>query len=1605
MIIKKKNIIEIVIPKKFSEKQIGIFMNDFVEKYKELSPIDILYFDFTQTEWIGNQNLLLLSGLIKYLYYSEKKIKIKLLDYLTLNKRRVEQICELWYVWQLHSIFDKKENDFENYIEKFDNNTLKNLCGQYKIYFDKYKNKLNYDLYDDQFSIIPFVPLDYILDGNTMNELKPVYDLNQVINNQLQDCKCNHPFTEKTISAIISKELYDNFLDHFDKEKSFFKSNQDWAFMSIALKRKLNTDKQSLFEYNFEEEELKDTKSFFFDNKTKKYKNENLIQFSFIDFGAGVVETLGNQYKKEHHIPQHSDIREDQSINNEVLKYAFKHNSSQNPILDKHEKIINYIPRGLYDLLVIVKRYKGLLIVRSNYGKILYNFSNTNDEKNFIFFDKDKKEYFPGTYISIYIPALEGFYDKSVIRPEYQYLPSQNIPTKKHEISLLSIISEINNIDIKSRYKHLLKRLSQELEYKEGENWLTYISLEGVTDTNIIRKTIFYLIGTNEVHEHNSIIIIYPPSEEIINNINEEIGVLDKDNVIRDFSINPIPVIYLDRNKLDINLDWIGISEPEDKQKLNDLLHETHSLILKDLKDGYKAVGNINRIDNFENFKSKLPTAKKLLTCYKTTIIEEAIKEFNCIKTDIDSIYLCNGNYYQESFLQLIDVLNSRKYENVIPSILFEEIKIYIGDKSPEIENFDKDLIYIAITASSHKILKSLKDRGEIKEKNCLFLDSYLNFENEIQDKIKEGANYILVCDAIATGNLAMRLEAIITNHKANFVAIAVIVNTLDNKFEKYADFEKGFKNKLIYLYQYPIEKHKRAELTNEQRQKEIIRINPYTNIPIILSNEITNEKDSILLLNEEFLECIEKNDIEIRFKLFNNLIHPYFFRTAEILEKENLKIRQKDVSHSIIHKIFSALETKKGYEKADYIFYPKNSDIKGLNIRYLLPMALKGEEQNYFELERYSTNNGWKFPHTTEYFKKEIAEKTVLILDDGSCSGDSLYQMINELSYYNPEIINVLSIIGRVESPKREFFSKIKSIKGTEKDNIKINIYFGTHWHIPVFYPEMNPYSDEIKWLNEIDKKSNVPEKIKLNADKIKKEIRPKTDEEIQQDAEILQEINKGRRKGFDYKFFPVDKKNKEIPKKEILTVRNEIGKVICYRFYVESFEWFDKHIIKKTANCYQDMDTKTRKRIEELFMCFLYEPYLYLDLIRTIPEIQSLVEKFIEDIIFEQKINIGNLQYEWRKPDIIHLFFIAYQDDKLIEKLELPKFKQLLKFAENKVNYVLCKLLYYSSLNDKEQYKGIFAKIKTEIIVAYLSPENQDVDKNVKLFNYFIASLSGKGSFRDKLQEIHEEYKRISDIKFHKENVNTYIESSRNCLNAIRKDRNNPATYKILLRCLDEVISLISKILEISESRYKSYFSEHLSLFEGDSKYSLRKIQGRLSNYSTMIFDTRTLKDDDVENLNSDIINLQDRFFDPDSTSYKIFYKITIENIKEKIVNYKNEINKTTHKYNFDIYNSSFSVYFSDYIFEDIVLKNIFGNFEKYADENEDIKIEIKDKEVKFIEITITNKSNEKYATGGLQGTHLITKLNECPNNLFRYSTRKEKEIFKQVITLRKT
>ena len=106
---------------------------------------------------------------------------------------------------------------------------------------------------------------------------------------------------------------------------------------------------------------------------------------------------------------------------------------------------------------------------------------------------------------------------------------------------------------------------------------------------------------------------------------------------------------------------------------------------------------------------------------------------------------------------------------------------------------------------------------------------------------------------------------------------------------------------------------------------------------------------------------------------------------------------------------------------------------------------------------------------------------------------------------------------------------------------------------------------------------------------------------------------------------------------------MRDELGKVIGYRHYKESFAFFDC-LIKKYENEVATIDRY--KEIELLCATFIYEPYLYEKIVGILPDVVEKIEDFVCDLIFSDKNIFETLTYRWNKKDIIHLFFIVFKN-----------------------------------------------------------------------------------------------------------------------------------------------------------------------------------------------------------------------------------------------------------------------------------------------------------------------------------------------------------------------
>nr|WP_315200961.1 hypothetical protein [uncultured Flavobacterium sp.] len=1560
-------------PKKVGEKQIDLIVSNFYHFFtKDSTSINKYIFDFSDVEWIDNQGMLIVTSLLKYLVDMQVSFKFHFLkngSSVETDRRIAKQFVEIWEVWKIYEIVPDQR--YKDYFD-IDGNTIESLKNRFSI-------KINNQEIYDRYGITPFLTLDKIdkyEDRKISEMISKIYALNDVTNEILKDSNCFLPFENETIGTIITKELYENFLDHF--KGSIFETSNHYAFMSIALRKKIfpagersESQQQYFLQRNFEEESMEEIKSFYYNLNEKTFKNESLLQISFLDFGEGIPKSLFDSYTKSNKIAFTNTPTS--NIDSNILEYAFMPTSSQHMLHERYEK--SFIsPRGLFDLLSIVKRFEGIVVARSNRGKVAFDFSNNNDFSASVRHFQNNDCFFPGTLITIFIPErnLEKRFDNSAIKLPAQELKFNFSSSEVNYISIFELQNKIiqSKLDKKDVYNDLFKNLIYDIE--SIHNSLIYVDFKGYEiDERITKKIIFYLTSDYEINSSKNIVVINPPPIKFLESIRDEI--LNLSSVEKNFKIHPTVFVYIKNGNDSLELFWLGVYSENDINKLNKLLYKTHDLSYADFENPDALVSHINKYDKNGNLVSVINSAH-ILEFYKEKIRRARNKELDTlirpnIKKEEGSIFLCNGNYYQYEYLQLFDLLNERESLKYLAGELYQEMSSKISD----IEQF----IFVGITASSQKIIQSfIHNEGVLPEK-CVLLNNYFSFEKEKKfvDSFKEGDKVILICDVISTGFMVNKLESQLKRLGASLDKIGVLVDAIDPLF-KGVDYS-NIKNKLITLYPFVMKKFQRSDISKllQEKKLNVVRINPLSNTPIYQSIYNTNYKNSVLVENEDFLKFVDPKNIKVGYFSFNNLIHPYFFDMGKILV---------DIVNS--KKLLDALFEKIGQQislaEIEIIFYPKDSSIQFIDFDYLKNHILKNHKIEIYELERFTTNEGWRFSHPPEFLITKSREKSVLILDDGSCSGESILQMIDEVAFLDVREISVLSIIGRVNEHKREFFSRIKSINTKDSRNVDIKIFFGSQWHVPTYYEAKSPVVAERYWLKKLGEFPNTPETIKRIARGVSLELKPKN---IKENNNIHLIKNKDGSSTFG----------------DLITARDHFGKITDFRFYREYFQHFDDFISKYESKS-REIRGKYPYHLIELYCgIIIHEPYLFEKIKAVVPDIVEKIQEFVVKIFWANEgIEWSDLFYDWDRKNLFHLIFIVFKEDNLFDNLTVANFSVLINsFVESQtdLDYILFKLCYYLDINDERRIKdnSISQSEVKSIINAII--ENDLIHGwrliKIKRFRGFIATLRDSSeSFMSKVARVKYNYDKITDDTYHTESVSTQFEILIMQLESLVVDY-NVQSEKEVCNAWKEVDIFLADLLSftISYPQFLLSFGQSVyDMIEGQEK-SLRILHGKLSDSILKLNSSSNF-----EEIQDDLVFISNKFIKSESIYHQIFCNISTNKFLEEYQIFKTYISLQLGAEIDENLNCSADIILAIplYMLKNIFFEQIKSNL-RHADVLKPIVLEI-DIEQESLILTITNHKKDKSNTeiGGGMGLKLLKNLNSYPDNLVKY-THVENEI----------
>jgi hypothetical protein len=624
------------------------------------------------------------------------------------------------------------------------------------------------------------------------------------------------------------------------------------------------------------------------------------------------------------------------------------------------------------------------------------------------------------------------------------------------------------------------------------------------------------------------------------------------------------------------------------------------------------------------------------------------------------------------------------------------------------------------------------KEGGPDSAPDLIMLSSYYAFDTEKPfERILESERVLIVNDVISTGNLVKKLiERVEINRRGIVNAVfsladsRVPLSEVESKNEIQSEFFGGFEERFFTLANFDsgicLRKYK-GPYTGKAEQK---RINPLLNTIVELKAAHGEQKR---ILFKDPSEIVSDPKIASHyFKVGHfqqNLTHNGFLtdmrplfgsdRGVYIIEKMKKEIEDPRSEYALgkINVRFANLESqiqdlsleeeiaeenellaelKTTFEKLresvvgrdplssryrpDFIFYPVFSGIEKMSA-YKLSRIFDVHPDHIIGLQRFETPKGWRFPFPAKRYNELTRNRSVLILDSGSLTGESLVQLIDNVSFLDVKDIMVLSVITRVDDFYREFYSRIKSIKvkrlktkeekrrpQTETSEtilgeriVPVEIFFGINLHIPVYTSSVScPFCDEWNRLGNLAATHWGEPTTEVN-------------EYVAQRRDELKWLNSSKDTLINSNYLPSIKNSPgEIDTKGIFLMRDLLGKIDSYRFYPDYFIKFNMMQQEIIANTGWMEAESIQPDIERVLICLLHEPSLF-DLVKNyLSGLVPFLKAYLSQKVFRESIQYDSLHYQWSASSLLQLCFLFMKE----EVFTIEYFERILSWNDKKCN-----------------------------------------------------------------------------------------------------------------------------------------------------------------------------------------------------------------------------------------------------------------------------------------------------------------------------------------------
>lgn len=1371
----------------------------FKESYKN----KVIHFDLKELEWIGIEQFTFLVSWVNDLVDNNIYVIIHFQDGNTISskssiyKNRKKCLNTIMNKWSMKWILAK---DVKQQFYGIEFNIYPNSETYCELPVQDYQLDSFHDSFDDLFNRKKAFFLD---------SLKMIDDSN------LKYAENKH------LLYTFIREFYSNSCQHAYE----YITNQK-VYFSVKYNSKINVAEHD----NLDDDEREHFKV------NNVYINNSYIEFNLMDFGRGISSTLRHKYDadviiNDKILKKLGKDHQRKNIDTRVLEYAFQLFTSRYD-LDTDLEIHDYVPRGLFIIKDLVKRYSGIIVARSNSGKIIYRFNANSPEVIYRANDENIGVGFPGTSISIILPALpETFHtsraiiaqENEVVRMPKRVLLLEHFTRQRKKALYLEAKDQLEKKRI------FLNNFFSDLCYsffnrnEDQSNYLICFDFAGIDSYkyDIIDKLVYFISHCPLVTKKCSCIIFNIINYDVVKKYS--LGKTDIPDV------KPIPCIFPNRD-----IKWLGVDyDSELQSQLTEIWKSSSktSLFSNDIRFIDGNVINIHysgtfyltvNMDSYEKIIAYLLT--KISESFQNEIGNKGIEyseleirdennnikhnynnilldeySFDKKKSKISRAYLTSSANYQKEFITFIEKLYIYEYRSFVSTnLLFK----YFHTKGI-IDNFSHGKIskILTVTLSSQLIGKEVCDTINIlnKEKGASVpnvklvpLSNYYDFKNEeFFNEICKDDNVLIVNDVISTGNLTRRILLSLQEKGANSFGVIAII---DSRTENETNTED--ENEIICLHNYSIEKHENNPFVYKGKLSPPIWINPILNAPTSMSRTKTFQ-ESILFSPNDFVFLVNDSKyFKVAYFKSNTVLHTYYLKTDLLLNDifegkidifkevipllklklkkneevkrkyEHLRIKDKfneildlstnrieeetaNKSIALIEKYYKIqTDSQTDDYPIDLIFYPfmSSASLIEKKVEYLTKyFSEKSHPTEVYPLPRIMTPKGWRFSFPPKFLNQHANGKRALIFDDGSCTGETITQSVDALSFLELKEIIVFSLFGRLEDFQREYFSRVNTLKYKNTSGgcteIPINTFFCTHFHIPVYTRNSNPFNSEISDFNKIEdyyKKQN-------------KELPP-----------YLQPY-----KSYREQFILFEKSSDKIVLNDFLDnidvklmfiIRDKLGVFDSYRLFREDNVDSEDEDINGHLN-----EILLENKGKDAFIAVLiHEPFLIETLKRIEPKILDLlsiylkskyeniyphIESEAELFYYLRALSLFNYNYFLDSQNLIRIFsntvlifnkidkqksnlvisYVAFLFHKLLLNINSPKNNKIKNKSVQTFQQVFVSLMGTEIIF--ENNFSLLRAIATDIgVFRYLITDSEDLKPLIHINNFYLQEIKNK-------------------------------------------------------------------------------------------------------------------------------------------------------------------------------------------------------------------------------------------------------------------------------------